>query len=104
MTDPHAHHHDPSRGTREAPVGSHAAEHGGHHVNGMDHPAGHDPHGEHDHPGGHAGHGADHVARFRRLFWINLILAVPVVAFSSMFAMLFGHSLPDVPGINLIDR
>ncbi|WP_430522244.1 heavy metal translocating P-type ATPase [Microbacterium aurum] len=102
MTDPHAHHHDPSRGTREAPVGSHAAEHGGHHVNGMDHPAGHDPHGEHDHPGGHAGHGANHVARFRQLFWINLILAVPVVAFSSMFAMLFGYSLPDAPGINLI--
>ncbi|WP_300592619.1 HAD-IC family P-type ATPase, partial [Microbacterium sp.] len=49
-------------------------------------------HGAH---GGHAGHGADHVARFRRLFWINLILAVPVVAFSGMFSMVLGYSLPD---------
>ena len=38
--------------------------------------------------GGHAGHGADHVGQFRRLFWINLIIAVPVIAFSGMFAML----------------
>ncbi|MDL9978894.1 heavy metal translocating P-type ATPase [Microbacterium sp. ASV49] len=44
--------------------------------------------------GGHAGHGADHVASFRRLFWINLILAVPVVAFSSMFAMIVGYDVP----------
>ena len=28
---------------------------------------------------GHAGHG-DHVGQFRRLFWIMLVLAVPVVA------------------------
>ncbi|MCE0510014.1 cadmium-translocating P-type ATPase [Microbacterium sp. KKR3/1] len=42
----------------------------------------------------HAGHG-DHVGQFRRLFWINLVIAVPVVAFSPMFAMLFGY---DVPG------
>nr|WP_307325992.1 heavy metal translocating P-type ATPase [Microbacterium sp. SORGH_AS_0862] len=44
--------------------------------------------------GGHAGHG-DHVAQFRRLFWIMLVLAVPVVAFSGMFSMLLGYSLPD---------
>jgi Cu2+-exporting ATPase len=37
------------------------------------------------------------VARFRRLFWINLALAVPVVAFSSMFAMVLGYTLPDAP-------
>jgi len=43
---------------------------------------------------GHAGHG-DHVGRFRRLFWIMLILAVPVVAFSPMFAMILGYTLPD---------
>ncbi|WP_249353653.1 heavy metal translocating P-type ATPase [Microbacterium sp. 2FI] len=57
------------------------------------------------HDGGHnahAGHGADHVAQFRRLFWINLILAVPVVGFSSMFAMLIGYTLPEFPGVNLI--
>nr|WP_241992347.1 heavy metal translocating P-type ATPase [Cryobacterium lactosi] len=43
---------------------------------------------------GHAGHG-DHVGQFRRLFWVMLVLAVPVVAFSGMFAMLLGYDLPD---------
>ncbi|XKG42152.1 heavy metal translocating P-type ATPase [Microbacterium marinum] len=56
-------------------------------------------HGGH---GGHAGHGADHVARFRRLFWINLILAVPVVAFSGMFSMLLGYPLPDAAWVGWI--
>ena len=55
--------------------------------------AGHSGHGHADH-GGHAGHG-DHVARFRRLFWIMLILAVPVVGFSGMFSMIIGYPLPD---------
>jgi len=35
------------------------------------------------------------VGQFRRLFWINLILAVPVVAFSPMFAMILGYVVPD---------
>lgn len=48
--------------------------------------------------GGHAGHG-DHVARFRRLFWIMLALAVPVAACSPMFAAMLGYRLPDVPGL-----
>ncbi|WP_369826117.1 copper-translocating P-type ATPase [Cryobacterium sp. N22] len=43
---------------------------------------------------GHAGHG-DHVGQFRRLFWLMLALAVPVVAFSGMFAMLLSYELPD---------
>lgn len=63
--------------------------HGGH--EGMDH-AGH---------GGHAGHG-DHVGQFRRLFWIMLVLAVPVVAFSSMFGMLLGYELPDAAWVKWI--
>ncbi|WP_235831572.1 heavy metal translocating P-type ATPase [Gordonia zhaorongruii] len=49
-----------------------------------------DVHGGHS---GHDGHG-DHVGRFRRLFWINLAAAVPVVAFSPMFGMLVGYSVP----------
>ena len=49
----------------------------------------------------HAGHG-DHVARFRRLFWVMLALTVPVVAFSHMFAMLLGYDRPDLPGIQWI--
>jgi Cu2+-exporting ATPase len=36
----------------------------------------------------------DHVARFRRLFWIMLVIAVPVVIFSDMFAMILGYRLP----------
>src|SRR5690625_260644 len=47
--------------------------------------------------GGHGGHG-DHVAQFRRLFWINLVLAVPVVGFSPMFATLLGYETPGFPG------
>ena len=42
------------------------------------------------------------MARFRRLFWINLVLAVPVVAFSGMFAMLLGYTLPDAPIVSWI--
>ncbi|GGF40516.1 copper-translocating P-type ATPase [Microbacterium sorbitolivorans] len=52
--------------------------------------SGHDMHAGH---GGHAGHG-DHVGQFRRLFWINLIIALPVVAFSPMFAMILGYEVP----------
>lgn len=46
---------------------------------------------------GHEGHGghADHVGQFRRLFWIMLVLAIPVVGFSPMFAMLLGYPLPE---------
>ncbi|MFS0735317.1 heavy metal translocating P-type ATPase [Microbacterium sp. 1P10UB] len=62
--------------------------------------AGHSGHGHADH-GGHAGHG-DHVARFRRLFWIMLVLAVPVVAFSSMFSMLIGYPLPDAAWVGWV--
>ncbi|PKQ23304.1 MAG: copper-translocating P-type ATPase [Actinobacteria bacterium HGW-Actinobacteria-5] len=48
-------------------------------------------HGDHSGPGGHGGH----VARFRRLFWLMLALAVPVVALSPMFAMLLGYDVPS---------
>nr|WP_250851786.1 heavy metal translocating P-type ATPase [Rhodococcus kroppenstedtii] len=39
------------------------------------------------------GHG-DHVGRFRRLFWVMAVLAVPVIVASDMFAMIVGYSLP----------
>ena len=77
---------------------SHPGDHGDHAAQ-----AGHPDHTGHpdntEHPdhaghGDHAGH-AGHVERFRRLFWINLLLAVPVVAFSPMFAMILGYSVPD---------
>lgn len=41
----------------------------------------------------HSGHG-DHVGQFRRLFWIMLVLAVPTIAFSDMFASIIGYPLP----------
>jgi len=52
----------------------------------------------------HAGHDAhgDHVAQFRRLFWWNLLLAIPVVGFSSMFGMLLGYEMPSIPGIEWV--
>jgi Cu2+-exporting ATPase len=51
---------------------------------------------EHGHAA-HAGHG-DHVAQFRRLFWTMLVLAIPTVALSGMFAMILGYTVPDFPG------
>ncbi|WP_300267316.1 heavy metal translocating P-type ATPase [Microbacterium sp.] len=42
---------------------------------------------EHDHN--------DHVAQFRRLFWVMLALAIPTVALSPMFASILGYALPD---------
>jgi Cu2+-exporting ATPase len=53
----------------------------------------HTQHAEHQ-PGGHG----DHVAQFRRLFWAMLVLAVPTVALSGMFAMILGYTVPDFPG------
>ncbi|RMB77275.1 heavy metal translocating P-type ATPase [Rhodococcus sp. SBT000017] len=61
----------------------------------------HSTHSEHEgHQGhsDHAGHG-DHVGMFRRLFAIMVVLAVPVVLASDMFAMLVGYPLPDEPWI-----
>ncbi|WP_413601431.1 heavy metal translocating P-type ATPase [Curtobacterium sp. Curtsp57] len=77
--DDHAHHeHDEHAGH------DHHADHGG--------TAGH---GGHDHMHhGHGGHG-DHAAMFRDRFWWSLVLAVPVVAFSTMFADILHYPLPD---------
>ncbi|MBG6059036.1 Cu2+-exporting ATPase [Cryobacterium sp. MP_M5] len=52
-------------------------------------------------PMSHAGHGG-HVARFRRLFWIMLVLAMPVVASSGMFAMILGYRLPPLPWLGWV--
>src|SRR4051794_4298324 len=52
-------------------------------------------HADHGH-GGHGGH-HDHVTQFRRLFWIMGVLAIPTVAFSGMFAMILGYSVPQFP-------
>ena len=75
---------------QDAPGAHH--DHGSH--RGHEGHSGHESHSGH---GGHSGHG-DHVAQFRQLFWLNLFIAVPVVVFSPMFAMLLGYSVPDFPG------
>ena len=46
----------------------------------------------------HGGSGG-HVAQFRRLFWIMLVIAVPVVFFSSTFAMILGYRLPPLGAV-----
>ncbi len=56
----------------------------------------HADHAEH----GHAGHGdhGDHVAQFRRMFWTMLVLAIPTVALSPLFAMILGYTVPEFAG------
>nr|WP_245989167.1 copper-translocating P-type ATPase [Agromyces tardus] len=52
-------------------------------------------HAGHDMHAGHGGGHGDHVGQFRRLFWIMLVIAIPTIAFSGMFADLLGYELPD---------
>ena len=54
--------------------------------------SGHSGHADHGHGGHH-----DHVAQFRRLFWIMLVLAIPTVALSGMFAMILGYPCRSSP-------
>jgi Cu2+-exporting ATPase len=60
---------------------------------------------EHTHqhlgPGGCGGHG-DHVTQYRRLFWTMLVLAIPTVAASGMFAMILGYTVPDILGVKWV--
>jgi len=88
MNDQHTHH---------GAAGAQTREQGGHHTH--DEHSVHESHGRHENHSGHddAGHGGhgDHVGQFRRLFWITLVLAVPVVAFNDMFAHLIGYDLPE---------
>ncbi len=102
-------HHDHSAHGHLAGTGTGTpADHTGHaehaaHGDHTDH-AGHSGHAGHDDHAGHGGHGGhgdhgDHVAQFRRLFWIMLVLAVPTVLLSGMFAMIVGYPLPDIPGL-----
>ncbi|TDD96861.1 heavy metal translocating P-type ATPase [Jiangella asiatica] len=49
--------------------------------------------------GGHAGHHDKHAGHgdgtmFRDKFWVSLVLAIPVVGFSTMFADLLGYEVP----------
>ena len=83
----------PEAETPEHPVEHVSAHQGGREGSIQQHTqhVGNAGHSEHQ---DHAGH-ADHVGQFRRLFWIMLALAVPVVGFSDMFAGLVGYQLPE---------
>ena len=90
----------PGRPTRGTTWGGTEASPGGHHGNAGH--AGHAEHGGHEH-GGHDGHGAhgghgDHAAQFRDKFWWSLVLSIPVVVFSGLFADLLGYTLPSSTG------
>ncbi len=63
-------------------------DHGHQHHDSGDHT------GHAGHHGGHGGGHGDHAGQFRRLFWIMLVLAVPVVVFNDMFAVVIGYQLP----------
>ncbi|QDP97353.1 heavy metal translocating P-type ATPase [Microlunatus elymi] len=75
------------------------SQHPGHSGHG-----GHTGHRGHQGDTGHAGHGGhgDHVGQFRRLFWVMLLFAVPVVGASGMFADLLGYRLPDLVWVGWI--
>ncbi|UPK74827.1 copper-translocating P-type ATPase [Nocardioidaceae bacterium SCSIO 66511] len=63
---------------------------------------GHEVHGGHSHGGhSHGGHG-DHAAQFRDKFWLSLVLSIPVVFFSPMFADLLGYDRPTFTGVDWI--
>ncbi|WP_084759656.1 heavy metal translocating P-type ATPase [Nocardia mangyaensis] len=80
----------PGIGSDPAPAGY---EHHGHDHGRRQAPHGSPGHDEHMGHGEHAGHG-DHVAVFRRLFWVMLVIAIPVVAADMMFADLIGYTVP----------
>ena len=65
--------------------------------------AGHDEHTGHSPPGGHdhGGH-EDHARQFRDKFWLSVVLSVPVVIFSPMFADLLGYGRPTFSGADWV--
>jgi P-type Cu2+ transporter len=56
---------------------------------------------EHGHSDDHSGH-EGHAEVYRRRFWINLILAVPVVLYSETIQGWFGFTPPQFPGDDLV--
>ena len=59
--------------------------------------AGHNTHDDHlvHTQGQHAGHST---VMFKNRFWLTLVLSVPVVYFSPMFAQILGYMPPEFPG------
>jgi Cu2+-exporting ATPase len=89
----HSQHRDPAHA-------GHGSDHDAH--------AGHDAmrsgqmdHAKHRGNGGHgSGHGIDHTGHeqmFRKRFWANLVLTIPVLLFSPMLQEWLGFSMPEFP-------
>jgi Cu2+-exporting ATPase len=93
----HNQHRDPAHAGHGADQNAHA----GHDATGggqMDH-AEHKGNGGHG--SGHGGHGVDHTGHeqmFRKRFWANLVLTIPVLLFSPMLQEWLGFSMPEFPG------
>ncbi|MGE3356633.1 MAG: copper-translocating P-type ATPase [Acidimicrobiia bacterium] len=87
--------HAPRRTGPEDPIRSHAGavDHGKGSGHGDQHGSGGHGGGVHDHSG--------HAQVFRRLFWWNLLLAMPVIMFSNMVQDWFGYRI-DVSGSGLV--
>jgi Cu2+-exporting ATPase len=84
----HNQHHDPARAGHGAGHDAHAMDHTEH--------KGHGGHGSR-----HGDHGVDHTGHeqmFRKRFWINLVLTIPVLLFSPMVQIWLGFSMPEFPG------
>ncbi|GLB69283.1 heavy metal translocating P-type ATPase [Arthrobacter mangrovi] len=96
-----AHSHDDHSGNGHSGHGRAMTDHDTH---GQAMPAGQvhsavdDEHAVHTH-GEHAGHST---AMFKNKFWLSLLLSIPVVFFSPMFADILGYTIPDFPGAALI--
>ena len=92
----HAEHEHPQHQVQQHAGHEAHADHdtSGHAGRHMSEHAGRQDHADHDMHAGDGGHG-DHVGQFRRLFWIMLVVAVPTILFSPMFAEIIGYSLPD---------
>ncbi len=83
---------------KHTPIGgqtTQADDHGRRAVDRTPHdPGGHVDHGGHRGDGGHDKHAGHDPEMFRRLFWWNLALAVPVLVFSEQIQEWVGYSIP----------
>jgi len=100
MEEKHTMHNQHRDATHDGHGADHDA-HAGHDATGdgqMDHTE-HQGHGGHG--SGHGGHGVDHTGHeqmFRKRFWANLVLTIPVLLFSPMLQEWLGFSMPEFPG------
>jgi Cu2+-exporting ATPase len=86
----HDHHHETER-----EMASNAMHEHEHALAGRGSAGGHEAHGDH-----HAGH---HEAMFARMFWIALVLTIPVIFFSDLMQDLFNYTAPSFTGSGLIE-